>query len=1011
MKRVTGILMVVLVLGLAVSSAVSSGVFVSASKAVDSNSVYNEFWDILENESYLVYKLNATHNLSAAPALVKNSRRGEENAAEVSALIWVARDELKASGIKTYYTADELREMAQNISKNGLPEDTVKSLKEQGWTDDEIKALEDYIRKNADNITSGFDMLEFLKNFSKAFVDVAFKYSSYESWAIWKWKWEGLPDFTDTIPNNISINPLLAQDWLDLYAAYASNNTTALVKAAGSMSADMYFLVTSMGSYSSKPVTLVFLKDKKIMNYRSSLDDLLFFNNLLVSDVEYTTFDFKNPGKFTTYTWHIYWRNPLRAYNLTRQIYSLAFAMENGNDNPELRWILNEKMGELKGSLITNITEEVSVTDIKNHPIKIEPPHQPIGMQSRGGSSSSLQVTGTKTSVGYTPTSHTPTAIELEALTPDNDEGRLDVDSISVVVDSNSSDSVSYHIEVKVEAEKNAVSDVEVNLTDATTGESDSGNLGLIYEGSFASWRSHEFTASVGGDSITIHGSVSITYTPNCGDSPTSTHGKIAPATCNVPHTITRSYSKTVELDDTSIDPSKVHFTIQPSKTYVTAGKSVDFNITITNDNDETISGYYSIKISIPQPNGDYEWASYNDHVSVPAHKTKKLHVTTITYGSPGTSEYYGTFDFGVSSASDSGEVIISSSDGGTDQPSGGLEIESVQLNPNSNIKAGDTVSFNVIVNNSYSSSKQVELELLIDGEEVDSTGGSVGAGPENSFALQWVAEAGEHSYTVKVYTIDENRNEELEDLDGGSLKVLGSGNTIGSNNLSEGVTIENFGCAPREVGLYEWRFDRDKVLCTVVVQNNGPEVRIAPRVVVDDIEAFWLNTRVLPGNSSLVIKYEVKFSDGLAQLIYGPAATAISFVKTIEERGNTTCRRGVCYTPIITHYLPEDHTIGLRIYKAITYMSTTEMLAQSEDIIVTVKYDGYVGKKWAEYAIVEPTFTLGTMYGVSYFTSVILANMVITESGQVVLSGSIGGLMSIFGSCIMDDNSYGGDI
>ena len=211
-------------------------------------------------------------------------------------------------------------------------------------------------------------------------------------------------------------------------------------------------------------------------------------------------------------------------------------------------------------------------------------------------------------------------------------------------------------------------------------------------------------------------------------------------------------------------------------------------------------------------------------------------------------------------------------------------------------------------------------------------------------------------------------------------------------------------------MGLYEWRFDRDKVLCSVVVQNKGSEARIAPRVVVDDIEAFWLNTRVLAGNSSLTIKYEVKFSGGLARLVYGPSATVLSFVKTVEERGNTTCRRGVCYTPIITSYLPEDHTIGLRIYKAINYMPTTEMLAQSMDIVVTVKYDGYVEKKWTEYVIVEPTFTLTTMYGVSYFTPVILANMA-AESGQVVLGGSIGGLMGIFGPYILDDDSYGGDI
>ncbi len=400
MKKVAGILVVVLVLGLAVSSAVSAGVFVSASKGVDSNSVYNAFWDILENESYLVYKLNVTHDLSAAPALVKNSRRGEENAAEISALIWVARNELKASGVKTYYTADELRAMAENISKNGLPEDTVRSLKEQGWTDDEIKALEDYIRKNADNITSGFDMLEFLKNFSKAFVDVAFRYSSYESWAIWKWKWEGLPDFTDTIPDNVSINPLLAQDWMDLYAAYASNNTTALVKAANSLSAEMYSLFVSPSSFKSK--SFVVLQNGKLILYHGSIKSLKFYRDFLVLNATATYADWHNEKEFI-YNWVIYWPKALKAYNLTRQIYSLVFAMENGNDNPELRWILNEKMDELRESLIVHYTENVRERNLKigpRPPIKIEPPHQPIGMQSRGGSSSSPQVTGTKTSVG-----------------------------------------------------------------------------------------------------------------------------------------------------------------------------------------------------------------------------------------------------------------------------------------------------------------------------------------------------------------------------------------------------------------------------------------------------------------------------------------------------------------------------------------------------------------------------------------------------------------------------------
>ena len=69
--------------------------------------------------------------------------------------------------------------MAYDIKENGLPQETVKALKEQGWSDADIKALEAYIAKNADKINGDFDMEEFLVNMSRAFVDVGFKYNEY----------------------------------------------------------------------------------------------------------------------------------------------------------------------------------------------------------------------------------------------------------------------------------------------------------------------------------------------------------------------------------------------------------------------------------------------------------------------------------------------------------------------------------------------------------------------------------------------------------------------------------------------------------------------------------------------------------------------------------------------------------------------------------------------------------------------------------------------------------------
>ncbi|WP_157727085.1 hypothetical protein [Thermococcus siculi] len=150
-----------------------------------SNDPYEAFWEILDRESTLVVEVE-DGNLSAALELIQNSRLGAENAANISALTWQALEELKASGVKTYYTAEELREMAQNISQNGLPQETMEALKAQGWTDEQIQALEEYIVQNADEIDEDFNMTAFLEKFSMAFIDVAFKYNQYEAWALEK---------------------------------------------------------------------------------------------------------------------------------------------------------------------------------------------------------------------------------------------------------------------------------------------------------------------------------------------------------------------------------------------------------------------------------------------------------------------------------------------------------------------------------------------------------------------------------------------------------------------------------------------------------------------------------------------------------------------------------------------------------------------------------------------------------------------------------------------------------
>ncbi|WP_297092050.1 hypothetical protein [Thermococcus sp.] len=268
-------------------------------------------------------------------------------------------------------------------------------------------------------------------------------------------------------------------------------------------------------------------------------------------------------------------------------------------------------------------------------------------------------------------------------------------------------------------------------------------------------------------------------------------------------------------------------------------------------------------------------------------------------------------------------------------------------------------------------------------------------------------AKAGYHQWRVEVW-----EDGKLEASRSGSIEVNSiedfqkDESSINNTNLE----ITGFSCMPKEVGLYEWRLDKDKVFCTVNIKNNGPRIQIAPRVVIDDIETFWLNTRILSGNSSLTIKYEVKFSDGLAQIMYGPSATALSFVHSVEESGGTVCQRRVCYNTTRIQFLPKNHTISLRIYKAIDFIPT-ETLTQSEKEVITVKYDGYVKKKWTQYVIITPTFTLVSMYGASCLAPAIFGDMAVTGMGQTVLGGSTGSFVGMLGQYLIEDKSYGGDV
>lgn len=67
---------------------VSAGMSNNYAAAVTTSDPYEAFWDILNREAELVVEVE-NGNLSLATELIQNSRLGADNAANVSALIWV----------------------------------------------------------------------------------------------------------------------------------------------------------------------------------------------------------------------------------------------------------------------------------------------------------------------------------------------------------------------------------------------------------------------------------------------------------------------------------------------------------------------------------------------------------------------------------------------------------------------------------------------------------------------------------------------------------------------------------------------------------------------------------------------------------------------------------------------------------------------------------------------------------------------------------------------------------
>ncbi|MDK2913244.1 MAG: hypothetical protein PWQ79_159 [Thermococcaceae archaeon] len=743
MRKVLSLLVAMLIVGFSVSSATFSGYVVAATSGTKS-SVYDAFWEILNREAELVPKAQRG-NLSAINELIKNSRDGSENAAQISALVWEALTELKASGVKLHYTESELRAMAQEIKRKGLPQETVNALKEQGWSDEEIQALQDYIVQNADYIHGDFDMEKFLSDFSTAFLRVAFRYNEYETKGLeWKY-WRGA-DGNPSLAGNRVILPQLLMGWVNFYTAYRSggvddklyaiqklkqeelniisgklDSNTSMVRVSGG-----YIVITKfLGGPSPsppRPEPTPIKPIKPIIKPTSSSESL-------------------NSCKIE-YTW-----NALKAYNLTLQVESILLAKKAGNSNPELTYMLNEKVSQLADALKT-YTRSSGCMGVLPSPIG------PISVAGEGG------------------------PLVEEALAA-GEEGRLVVTSIYVVPVTTTADYATYKVVVEIKAEKNAVSNIEVEFSGTELEDSES--VGFLYKDEITTVESTNSGRVYGTGSVLVSGTVKITYKPSSGDTPLSTDSEYSLTSTRL---IEVSYSATITLED-PIDPGKVQASllIQDSDRdgSFEEGEDLTFKAVVTNYNSEPISGSCMLEVEVPQTStsrGIYRPSGGFDAPGNGGSDTVTLGSAHYAYS--GSYSYTMKCSFGQHSKILSGYFVVSK--GSTS--SGSLQIVGVTRSPET-VKSGEQLTFKVNVENSYTQSKTVKLKLLIDGKVVDSVSGSVPASSTKSFTLQWTAVQGEHSYEVRLFEV--LGGQELE-VDGWSGEV-----SVASQYQQFAVSLEAF--------------------------------------------------------------------------------------------------------------------------------------------------------------------------------------------------------------------------
>jgi len=833
MKKALGLVMVLMLLSWSVATV--HPVIAAASTNETETTAYDAFWEILNREAEL-YAQVAKGNESAIPELINNSRLGAENAVNISTLIWEGIGELKASGVKTYYTADELRAMAENISKNGLPNETVQELKAQGWTDEQIKALEDYIAKNADNITEDFNMTAFFQNFSTAFMKVAFKYNHYEVLGLKRLL--NLNSSSLDVPMVIIVEgptlkevPLAWEAFLNFNSSYATANTAEklallreLEESVLNMSRDTGWRTlrstrqiltdkTSCPIVSNPTLLGKTFKNASLVSHRLVNGSFVipisplpsgavgyYFEGVSVRSfvsgqyvivevlrkwssqkvLDDCSIQTESGEEYTIYYWKAF-----DALEALRNLEVTLEAIQKGNGNPDLRELeanLTRSLPELfktgkVGYYWMSSTALAHYAPKKSKPIPGDP--QPPAVEGISSSDASLDV-----------------GVEVSA---------ADV----------TEDYATYKVTVAIQAKGGSVSDVDINVNG--DGLSDSKHYNVISEDDgVLRWTTRASSKIYGSGSVNVSGTVDVYYSiPHATPMSIGLPKDDETTGSNDRNHIKKHYSGTIRLG-TPIKPGKVTFKIIPSDDMVKPDSDVTFRVQVINNNDRPIGAEYTLNVTYSGGEVPAN-ASFSNFDVVQKGDPWTDTAGTVHYASTGTFHYSGVLKFDGFSKTAEGDVVVSlyANESGSDpSPSNGsLRIVSVTPNPTSP-KEGDTVSFDVKIDSSYQDTKRAIVKLYVDGELKDSKEVEVGTSGA-SVTLHWNAQAGEHSYTVKVYRL----------VDGQELWEDSKGRDI--NVTQDRIEIVKTEC-PERIGLGE------TVTCKIYLKNN-----LAERININTKDVF----------------------------------------------------------------------------------------------------------------------------------------------------------------------------